>query len=67
MRGLLVYAQTQHCTPQGRQVSPRTVKQWLTVIKFFLAWKQQRGRLHYNPAEEITLPKVERNVPLALN
>lgn len=67
LRGFLVYAQTQHCTPQGRQVSPRTVKQWLTVIRVFLTWMQQRGRLLSNPAENITLPKVERNVPHVLS
>jgi integrase/recombinase XerD len=67
LRGFIAYAQTQHRSPQGNLVSPRTVKQWLAAIRVFFAWMHKRGRLLHNPAENIALPKVERNVPHVLN
>jgi integrase/recombinase XerD len=67
LRGFLVYAERDHRSPQGRPVSASTRKQWLTVIRGFFAWLHRRGRIIHNPAEPVTLPKVDRRLPHVLN
>jgi site-specific recombinase XerD len=67
LRGFLVYAERDHRSPQGRPVSAGTRKQWLTVIRGFFAWLHRRGRIIHNPAEPVTLPKVDRRLPHVLN
>lgn len=67
LRGFLVYAERDHRSPQGRSVSAGTRKQWLTVIRGFFAWLRRRGRILHNPAEPVTLPKVDRRLPHVLN
>lgn len=67
LRGFLVYAEKDHRSPQGKEITAATRKQWLTVIRGFFAWLHRRGRLIYNPAESVALPKVERRLPHLLN
>jgi integrase/recombinase XerD len=67
LRGFLVYGEKEHRSPQGRPVGAATRKQWLTVIRSFFAWMRRRGRILHNPAEAVTLPKVDRRPPQILN
>lgn len=67
LRGFLLYAERDHRSPQGREVSAATRKQWLTVIRGFFAWLHRRGRIIYNPAEAVALPVVDRRLPHVLN
>lgn len=67
LRGFLVYAEKDHRSPQGKEITAATRKQWLTVIRGFFAWLYRRGRLIHNPAEAVALPKVERRLPHVLN
>jgi integrase/recombinase XerD len=67
LRGFLIYAERDHRSPQGKPVSAGTRKQWLTVIRGFFAWLHRRGRIIHNPAELVTLPKVDRRLPHLLN
>jgi integrase/recombinase XerD len=67
LRGFLIYAERDHRSPQGKPVSAGTRKQWLTVIRGFFAWLHRRGRIIHNPAEQVTLPKVDRRLPHVLN
>jgi integrase/recombinase XerD len=67
LRGFLIYAERDHRSPQGKPVSASTRKQWLAVIRGFFAWLHRRGRIIHNPAEPVTLPKVDRRLPHVLN
>ncbi|MBX3280813.1 MAG: tyrosine-type recombinase/integrase [Acidobacteria bacterium] len=65
--GFLVYLQRDYRTAQGRRVKAASVQNWLACIRGFFSWLQERGRLVYNPAARVLIPKVERPLPHVLN
>jgi len=67
LREFLVWLGRDYLTAQQQQVKAASIKTWWAGIRGFFAWQQQRGRLLYNPAEPIILPKVERPLPQVLN
>ena len=67
LRGFLVYLQRDYRSAQQRPVTAASIQNWWACIRAFFAWQQQRGRLLYNPAEAILLPKVARVLPHVLN
>lgn len=67
LRGFLVYLQRDYLTARQRPVKAASIKNWWACLRGFFAWQEQRGRLLYNPAEPITIPKVERSLPHVLN
>jgi integrase/recombinase XerD len=67
LRGFLVWLQRDYQTAQHRPVQAASIKNWWACLRGFFAWQQQRGRLLYNPAEPITIPKVARPLPHVLN
>jgi integrase/recombinase XerD len=67
LRGFLIYLQRDYLSAQQRRVQAASIQNWWACLRGFFAWQQQRGRLLYNPAEPILLPKVERSLPHVLN
>lgn len=65
--GFLIWLGRDYLTAQQQRVKAASIKNWWACIRGFFAWQEQRGRLLYNPAEPITIPKVERSLPHVLN
>lgn len=62
-----VYAATRHRTPRDRSISAATLRQWLSIIRSFFLWLNQRGHLLHNPAERLVFPRKESSLPHVLN
>jgi integrase/recombinase XerD len=67
LRGFLIWLGRDYQTAQQQPVKAASIKNWWACIRGFFAWCQGRGRLLSNPAEPITIPKVERPLPHVLN
>ena len=43
LRAFGLYAVNQYRTPRDKQISPDTVRQWLSCVRQFFAWMSETG------------------------
>jgi len=67
LRAFAVFAAVRHRTPQGKHITPGTLRLWLSRLHRFFEWMHRRGYLLYDPSEQLILPKRERALPFVLN
>lgn len=67
LRAFLVYLQRDYVGARGTQVQAASIQNWWACIRAFFAWQQRQGRLLYNAAETVLLPKAVRSLPRVLN
>jgi integrase/recombinase XerD len=67
LRDFAVFAATRHRTTKGNLVSPDTLRQWLSCLRGFFGWMNESGRLVYDPAERLKLPRKSRTLPHVLS
>ena len=54
-----------HCKRRG--LSASSIKLVIVAIKIFFRWLQVRGRVARDPAESMSLPRIERYLPETMN
>ena len=54
-----------HCKRRG--LSASSIKLVVVAIKIFFRWLQARGRISRDPAESMSLPRIERYLPETMN
>jgi integrase/recombinase XerD len=54
-----------HCKRRG--LSASSIKLVVVALKIFFRWLQARGRIERDPAESMSLPRIERYLPETMN
>jgi integrase/recombinase XerD len=67
LREFLTFLERDYRSEQNKGVKISSIKTWLARVRDFFAWMQRRGRLLYNPAERVTMPKAARSLPRVLD
>jgi integrase/recombinase XerD len=63
----IVHLERDHRTVRGERLKAATLQRLAAVVRGFFEWQHKRGRLLYNPAERVLLPRSEYPLPHVLN